>query len=546
MKQLSLLTLLVFYTLPFFAQSTAYAVYEMLQEKCMQCHSGSSPQAGLDLQGSGSSAEERAQDVYQHLLQATPANPAAAAAGDAYIYPGRPDKSYLFKKINQGLEPTLSLSSEEGQAMPPEGHPPLSAVEKELIRQWILFGAPGQGEVVEESLLQEYYSGNALQSFPDGPPAPPAAGEGFQVKMGPFYLPPGGELEYFQKYELDLPADLEVTRLDMAIGTFSHHFILYDFNTGGDANIPHGLRLGADHSNIGLVAAVQEPTDLKLPEGTAFFWDDQLVLDLNAHYINYSATAVYQAEVYLNVYTQETGTAAQEMITELISNLGIFIPNDGDPVSFSQTINPDAGEIYLWGLMGHTHQYGTGYKAYERLGGGSENLIYDGACPNGVPGCISPFFDYQHIPMRYFEPLRPIMMSPERGIRHEASWLNNGPEPVGFGPTSEDEMMVMVVMFTTDTTGVVSTSAPEAWNRQSLGTVYPNPSSGLLHLECPGVSGPIDFQLLDVQGRAVYSQSLNATGGIASLQLPELPDGLYWYRLQDRTGRWAAGKLVLE
>jgi len=546
MKQLSLLALSVFYTLPFFAQFTAYAVYEVLQEKCMQCHSGSSPQAGLDLQGSGSSAEERVQDVYQHLLQATPTNPAAAAAGDAYIYPGRPDKSYLFKKINQGLEPTLSLSSEEGQAMPPEGHPPLSAVEKELIRQWILFGAPEQGDVVEESLLQEYYSGNALQSFPDGPPAPPAAGEGFQVKMGPFYLPPGGELEYFQKYELDLPADREVTRLDMAIGTFSHHFILYDFNPGGAANIPHGLRLAADHSNIGLVAAVQEPTDLRLPEGTAFFWDDQLVLDLNAHYINYSATAVYQAEVYLNVYTQEMGTAAQEMITELISNVSIFIPNDGDPVSFSQTINPDAGEIFLWGLMGHTHQYGTGYKVYERLGGGSENLIYDGACPKGVPGCISPFFDYQHIPMRYFEPLRPIMMSPERGIRHEASWLNDGPESVGFGPTSEDEMMVMVAMFTTDTTGVVPTSAPEARSKQSLGAVYPNPSSGLLHLECAEASGFIDFQLLDGRGRAVYSQRLNATGGTLTLRLPELPSGVYWYKAQGQRGRQAAGKVVLE
>ena len=528
------------------AQSTGMRVYQILQDNCIQCHSSGSPAAGLDLQGQGSSVEERAADVFQTIYNGTPANAAALAAGNALIYPGRPDKSFLFRKINRGLEPTLALSAQEGQAMPPAGHEPLTDVEKELLRQWILFGAPAEGEVVEETLLEEYYSGNAIQSFPDGPPPAPTPGEGFQVKMGPFYIEPGGEVEFFQKYELDLPADQDVTRLDMKIGTFSHHFIVYDFNAGGDSGIPHGLRLEADHSNIGLMAAVQEPTDLVLPEGTAFIWEEGLVLDLNSHYINYSATAVYQAEVYLNVYTQPVGTAAQEMKAQLISNFNIFIPNDGNPVTHSQVINYNFGELFVWGLMGHTHQWGTGYKIYQRNEDGSETLIYDGACPRGEPGCVSPFFDYHHIPMRYFDPLYPLEMRPWRGLRHEASWQNFGPEPVGFGPTSDDEMMVMIMMYTEDTTGVVMTSAADLPIQESPAQVFPNPASGQLSIAWEKANGPATLQLFDLQGREAFSCPLQAGHGTASVQLPALPAGLYLYRLRSQSGHQASGKIMLE
>ncbi|HKK79710.1 MAG TPA: hypothetical protein VJ933_08775, partial [Phaeodactylibacter sp.] len=165
------------------AQSTALRVYNILQEKCVQCHNPASPSGGLDLRGNGSTEQERALEVYNRLYQGTPNNGTAAQAGDAYIYPGRTDKSYLFRKINDGLEPTLSLQPGEGQSMPLDGQPALNDEEKELIRQWILFGAPLQGEAVDENLIAEYYAGNAIQSFPDGPPPAPAPDEGFQIKM---------------------------------------------------------------------------------------------------------------------------------------------------------------------------------------------------------------------------------------------------------------------------------------------------------------------------------------------------------------------------
>ena len=75
---------------------------------------------------------------------------------------------------------------------------------------------------------------------------------------------------------------------------------------------------------------------------------------------------------------------AQEMHTELLINYDIPIPNNSNTITHTQHVNPNFGEIYVWGLMGHTHQYGTGYKVYERLPGGQQGeLIYDASCPLG-------------------------------------------------------------------------------------------------------------------------------------------------------------------
>jgi len=270
--------------------------------------------------------------------------------------------------------------------------------------------------------------------------------------MGPFFLEAGstGELEYFQKYELDNENPIEVTRIENLMdGNSSHHFIMYDYNDATSAASQQaGLRLNPDHFNVGLVEAVQDPTDLKLPQGTAFFWDANKVLDLNSHYINYH-NVPYKSEVYANIYYQESGIAAQEMHADLVAN-GICIPNNGDMYSVTHTVDSQGDDdVYVWALSGHTHQLGRGYKIWTRKNSAADELIYDAACYNGIPGCVSPNYDYQHIPFRYFDNLMPLNISVSTGLVHEATWLNDTDNVVCWGDTSDDEMMVMIVMFLT-------------------------------------------------------------------------------------------------
>ncbi|MCB0703786.1 MAG: T9SS type A sorting domain-containing protein [Saprospiraceae bacterium] len=530
------------------AQTTYSRVYEIMQEKCVQCHNNADPEQGLDLEGAGATLDLRMQDVFSNIVDVVPANSYAASAGLNYIRPGRPDKSFIFHKINQGLEPTIELDPDMGQSMPAYGGPTMNEVEKEMIRQWILFGANYSGTYVNEDHLEQFYNGGGLASF-DVPPPAPAPAEGFQIKMGPFYLSPAGEpgdeLEYFQKYALDLGAELDVNQIDMKLSGSSHHFIIYNYSSVAAANnIPDGLRLESFHQNINLVCAVQEATDLKLPEGTAFKWPSQQILDLNSHYINYSAGLVYQAEVYVNIYTQPGGSAAQQMYSDLVANGDIYIPNNGNEVTHTQVIHPVNGaDVYLWNIMGHTHKYGVAYKAFEYKDGAVSDIIYDGACAEGIPGCASPFFDYQHIPPRYFEPLRPLPFDYFNGIKHEASWINDGPSPVNFGPTSDDEMMVLVLMYTLDSVGVnVATSTKTITSKLEGVSVSPNPAQKNLTVNLPAsLSGESRFQIFDLTGKALMDQRQSAFGSF-TVDL-QLPGGMYIYQLTDAAGRQASGKL---
>jgi hypothetical protein len=363
--------------------------------------------------------------------------------------------------------------------------------------------------------------------------------------MGPFFLSPlgksGDEVEYFQKWELEMANDVEVNRIDHIISGSSHHLIIYNFNSLNDANkVGHGLRLNAYHNNINLVSAVQEKTDLRLPARTGFKWEKNRILDLNSHYINYSANHVYKAEAYINVYTQPVGTARQLMNSILIPNTNINIPNNNQTITAEQPFSLSSGRVYLWTLMGHTHKYGTGYKIFKRLSNGQKGeLMYDGACPNGIPGCASPYFDYQHIPMRYFAPFKTMDLNP--GLIHQATWKNSGDKTLTFGPTSDDEMMVMIAMYTLDTVGLSS-------NRDILKplagvVVAPNPVYDFIQVQLPPSVAQATFTLYDLVGRVVRRKDV--MGQQIQIETGDLQSGLYLYYIEDALKRVTTGKLML-
>jgi hypothetical protein len=518
-------------------------VYGILQAKCATCHSNAQKSGGLDLEGSGA---DKAAAVYANLVNVDPVNAAAKAKGYKRAYPGRVDLSFLFHKTNGDFDKYYAaLGAGEGSSMPKTGTP-LTKVEKEIVRQWILYGATKTATIPEARIVAFYDTvGKSLAAF-ETPPAAPAANEGFQIKMGPFFLAPqgqaGDEVEYFQKWECNLPTDVEVNRIDHIIANSSHHFIIYNYTNTTTANsLAAGLRLNAYHSNINLVSAVQERLDLRLPAGTAYKWPKNRVLDLNTHYINYSANQVYRAEAYLNFYTQPAGTAKQEMFAQLVPYTNILIPNNNQTTTYEWPFIL-FGKAYIWGLMGHTHKYGTGYKIYRRLPDKTKGeLLYDASCPNGLPGCASPFFDYQHIPMRFFKPLTPVDLS--AGIIHQGFWKNTGDKPLTFGPTSDDEMMVMVALYTTDTTGL---STPTQDIRELDGvSVFPNPMKDKLTIKLPVDIKNATITFYDLTGKIVRRRE-NLETHITEILRGDMTSGFYIYRIEDARGYFKAGKVYLE
>ena len=451
------------------AQNTALEVYKVFQTHCTfsSCHNNATPSLGLDLQGSG---PDSIMQVFENLINVRPNIAYADNQGYKLVSPGDPAQSFLFHKINNGLDPTLDFHIDAGEPMPLVGGP-MDETEIELIRQWILGGAyTDDREIIDLSVIDDFYNNNGVQSVPN-PPLPPDESEGFQIHLGPFFIPPAGEDEVFLKFDPHLQEDQEITKVEVFMGDESHHFILYRFfsedeelcgGLGGDVgpdDFPAGFRDvdQASHFNANFQFGAQNTEVVDLPYGTAFAWDAGAILDLNSHYINFNQNQVLASEVFINVYTQPAGTAAQEMEAIMIPNLSLDIPNNGEEITFSEIIQVAwcfQQGMYVWATTCHTHQLGQDYDIYVTDAGGNDiDHFYDGSCfTDGVPGCDTEFYDYQHPPTRVFDDYH--FLSNQQGIRHEATYVNNGPEDVGWGLTSEDEMMLFFLFYVFDTTGL--------------------------------------------------------------------------------------------
>ncbi|MEM6264758.1 MAG: T9SS type A sorting domain-containing protein [Bacteroidota bacterium] len=539
------LVLMLWLPIPTYAQSSTYDfVYNIFERKCNSCHSTASPVGGLDLEGSGATVAAKQADVYAKIFSQSPGNAYASGQNYKLIDPGNAWRSYIFRKINAGLQPNMVLDAAEGDPHDNSQLHTITDLEKEAIRQWIFQAAPQTGNVVDIPLLQQYYAGNAVPSFTTPPPAPDPA-EGFQVQLGPFFLAPEGEIEYFWKYATQLKQDIEVNKIEVLFGNYSHHHILYKYRPNTQQIKNEGLRLDPAHEYTSLVSAQQFADTITLPKGSAFFWEANTYLDFNTHYINYSRDKVAGCEVYLNIYTQPKGTARQEMKSELIPNTSIYIPNDSVKHTFQASFFDSRlpVNIYLWGLTSHTHQWGVDFDVFTRNTDGTrDDHIFDAEYKDGDPNGLFRGYDYQHPPIRYFHDFLPVRL--DRGVIYEASWINKGAAPVRWGDTSDDEMMVLLFFYLEDTAGV-QTGPPTsvAETRSSMLSMVPNPASGLIKLYAPDAVGAIQFTLMDQNGREVLQENLEQNGKWVNVK--HLPKGLYFYRLENSKGEVRMEKVLL-
>ncbi len=168
-------------------QTTYQSVYNILQTNCTgSCHTSANP-CNLLLTGTP-------QQVYNALVNVTPVNAVANSSGNLEVDPGNARNSFLFIKLSHGLDANLSLQTGEGTAMP-DSVTAMSEVDRELVRQWIIFGAMDTGTFVDSNTIAGFYIGQG--GFPRIPAlAPPTPGTGQQLSWGPMFVPSGIEIQY--------------------------------------------------------------------------------------------------------------------------------------------------------------------------------------------------------------------------------------------------------------------------------------------------------------------------------------------------------------
>lgn len=527
------------------AQTTLSSISNIFQANCTTgCHSGGNPSANLDLSGTGAALRNALVDV-------VPVNPAAAAKGRKLVDPGYPHNSFLlYKCAYTAWDDAFGMDVAEGTAMP-QNQPVLEKEEVELIRQWILAGATEAGTVINPQTLYDYYHVNGMARIER--PDAPAPGEGFQMHMGPFFLEPGEEVEFYKKEFADNPELENVTRFEAYFNDESHHFLLFEFDPGTDGQVEDGLRpvtVQNAFQDARYMVGWVDPDVTDLPDGTAYKIEQNGVLDLNYHLINYASNgdSVLAAEAYVNFITDNNTPDLIEMHSELLINLSIFIPNSGTEVEFSDVAtfgNSANDSIYIWFLSSHTHKYGTDYDIFKRNPDGSVGeQLYEGWY-NTTYDFNAGYYDWEHPANLYLDDVygEMIPVSEKDGLIQLAKYRipgsANEPSPfITFGLTTNDEMMLAFIQYTRErVTADPNGIGHVAKNEPSFISVYPNPTNGTSNIRF-SLDESADVQLsvfnsLGQEVKQLYAGSM--TAGQANFTFDAAtgsdPNGLYLIQL---------------
>lgn len=488
MKKIYLVTLALIAISSVYAQTPYERVYTILNTKCQNntCHSATSTDP-LKFDGNAS-------QVYTQLINSIPSSASAANRYEKTIKPGHPYMSFLLKKVSGGVFDTdLALEAGDGAVMNDINGQPLSTVEIEFLRQWVMYAAKqtytNSDPKPDWQLVNDYYNDTARVPFLTKP-FKPAAGTGMQLRMGPVFLPYTGktEQEWMLQHEVNFPYLAQVDRLEGFMNQQSHHFLLFRFDDSVAATyrsfgMEEVLLSGGTTSfdgDKGLTGAWQDDAELSLPQGTALFWPQKTYLDMNYHIKNSNSVKVLPCDFYFNVYYEPRNPNTIEMKSKLVNNPALFLPQGVQTRNYDDPDNNDAPEMrYMWMISSHTHKYGTDFDMFLRDENGQlSEKIYEGFY-NYENNFDNGAYDWEHPSIRYWPDLKPMQFGQingvNRGVVATTTW--NILEPfVTFGFTTEDEMQLWYYMYTTQMPGSIGISETEANNLQFK--VVPNPNNG--------------------------------------------------------------------
>ena len=408
---------------------------EIFAGQCVSCHAVESSfarQSGLVL----------TPDVaYEQLVGAAPTNAAAAADGLMRVSDlgqGMPGllKSYLWEKINAPDQQHFYGDHPYYGEIMPFGRDPLTNGELAFIRAWIEAGAPETGHVADPDLLKDKSRYEVPEFKPLAEPE-----NGVQLHLPPFEIQPNSEREIFVVHPLNNEDDIFLERVEIAMKSGSHHFLLYTFQDDiPPERMPEPYEYRELHDGSGQyvlatvltqfyhlpIAGSQWPFfDVSLPPGVAIRLPKNTLIDLNSHYVNRTSQPV-TGEVYTNLHFADPAEVAHEARLFALTNFDISLPAGKET-----TLEKDftfSERTHIVQLFSHAHQLMVEFRA-EMIGGAHDGeLIYVA-------------YDWEHPPMLRFDP--PLVLERGEGFRLETTYDNTTDEEVNFGLLSTDEMMIL-------------------------------------------------------------------------------------------------------
>ncbi len=406
--------------------------WAIIQEKIFtpSCATGGCHAAATDATYAQHNLILSADVAFDNLINKPSKNTAANTDGIVRVKPGDYLKSLLYHKTDCQAG---HHSANYGATMP-LGGTYLSLGQIEFIKQWIIKGAPKTGSVADETLLDN----TTVCSQPFIPLDPPAAADGFQIKIDTFTVKPNTEREVFIRRNTPNASTVYVNKFVMRGRPNSHHLVLYGFqntalmpalnvlrdlyNADGSINTTTFLQM---QNHIFLGGGTDVNATYTFPPGVALKIPANTALDLNAHYFN-KQTAGLTGENFINLYTVPQATVAKEAKSLNFANLNFSIPANQRKTITTNFTFPNAVTVIM--LTSHFHKMGE--KFVIKILGGPRNgeIVYENT-------------DWQH-PLA-LNLTTPIQLNAGEGLTSVVTYNNTSSKTISFGLTSEDEMNII-------------------------------------------------------------------------------------------------------
>ncbi|WP_435356344.1 hypothetical protein [Emticicia sp. SJ17W-69] len=409
------------------------ASFDLIQDKILTkscaisgCHSsetdGTFGQHGLIL------AKGKA---YKNLYNIDPSNVGAKQDGLKRVKPFKSLESLFFNKL------FYDASHHGGKsygAVMPLGGDLLSYGQLEFIRRWIEAGAPEKGSVADVSLLNDTTPSDALFISL----LKPNPGTGFQMTLDKFDVAPNFEREFFVRKALGNTETVYVNRIQIAMRTGSHHFILYGFrdqtnlaplnqvrdlrNADGTYNLVTFAQMNNHIFNFG---GSESSLDYTFPTGTAVEVPANATFDMNSHYYN-KGTKPLPGEVNINLYTTKKENVKNILKVIDFGNQNLTIPPKQRTV-ISKDFTFDKN-VKIVTLFSHTHKLGEKFEILIKGGARNGELVYTST-------------NWEH-PEKTDYPTY-ISLKKGEGLTSRITYNNFTDKTVRFGLTTEDEMGII-------------------------------------------------------------------------------------------------------
>lgn len=273
---------------------------------------------------------------------------------------------------------------------------------------------------------------------PTGDPLldPPAAGEGFQLRMQA-HIEPGIEGEWC-KFVMGPEAEYYLNHQEVRYTPGSHHFLLYEtsyteiptqkedgtpVDTSGIFDCSSGATDGWDVVRLLGGSQTGEGGDLGLfPPNVAMKVPAGRALLMNAHYIN-ASTEPLDPEVAINLWTVPPEQV--EMEGDILFLYNPFIKVHANGTGRARWRCPVNVDITLGNVQSHMHRRGVGFEA--RVGGGE------------------PFYentDWDNVPVKVFEAGLTVKKGSQ--LDYYCDYANTEARDVYQGPRTTDEMCMLI------------------------------------------------------------------------------------------------------